>query len=314
LFALVATLLLTGCNDDDDCADCPPTNLPPQPTLANIWPHVDGTQWVYDIEFNQHLGPEFSDQPPPLPSFEELHAALQLPIPTELLESDEGLYRLRFEGQLTTESGVTAQKLVGRIYTELGGPPRIVDSQRSLLLAIARARPDCRAAILAKLGLTPDAQKSLDDAHEPFFLGAYAFAFEDSGYYGYGDLSDRHSWIYLEGDLAVGTEFSIQLVPELIDNAWLYGRIWAVGDRVVEGVAWSNVVECMYAIDLGVQTSTDENGEVIGSYRTYYYGATLFVPEFGPIACDERHVLAPEGVLGDPLPSYEEYRCRLAGG
>ncbi len=54
---------------------------------------------------------------------------------------------------------------------------------------------------------------------------------------------------------------------------------------------------------------------MIGSYRTYYYGSTLFVPEFGPIACDERHLLAPDGVLGDPLlPSYEEYRCRLAGG
>ena len=102
----------------------------------------------------------------------------------------------------------------------------------ALLLSIARARPHCRDAILAELGLTTDALKSLAGAREPFFLGGYAFAFEDSGYYWYGDLSNRHSWIYLEGDLlTVGTEFSIQLVPEFIDDAWLYGRIWAVGYR-----------------------------------------------------------------------------------
>ena len=32
---------------------------------------------------------------------------------------------------------------------------------------------------------------------------------------------------YLDGDLAVGTEFSMQLVPDLADDIWLYGRIWS---------------------------------------------------------------------------------------
>ena len=76
--------------DDDDCIDCPPADLPPEPTLANIWPHAEGTQWVYDFDFNQYAGPDLTDPPPPLPSLADLHAALQLPIPTDLIEADEG--------------------------------------------------------------------------------------------------------------------------------------------------------------------------------------------------------------------------------
>ena len=75
----------------------------------------------------------------------------------------------------------------------------------------------------------------------------------------------------------------------------------------------NNVVECMYAIDLGVQTGpTDENGEVIGSYRTYYYGATLFVPEVAPSRATSATCWPRTVSSGNPaLPSYEEYRCRL---
>ncbi len=310
LLAALPLLLLAGCRDDDDCIDCPPADLPPEPTLANIWPHADGTQWVYDFAFKQYVGPDITDPPPPLPSLADLHAALQLSIPTDLIEADAGLYRLEFDGQVTTHSGVTAQRLVGTIETVRGGA-RAVDSERALLLAVARARPDCRDVVLARLGLTRDALKSLDDAREPYFLGSYAFAFEDSGYFGYGDISTHHSWVYLADDVAVGTEFSLQLVPEILDDAWLYGRVWSVGDRVVEGVAWDNVVECMYAVDLGVQAVMNEDGESVGSVRVYFYGTTLFVPEVGPIACDERHVLAPEDVLQDPVASYQEYRCRL---
>ncbi len=310
LIILAALLLLAGCRDDDDCIDCPPADLPPEPTLANIWPHADGTQWVYDFDFNQYAGPDLTDTPPPLPSLADLHAALQLPIPTDLIEADAGTYRLEFDGQVTTESGVTAQRLVGTIESVRGGF-RAVDSQRELLLSIARARPDCRDAVLARLGLTLDALKSLDDARAPYFLGSYAFAFEDSGYFGYGDVSTHHSWVYLATDVAVGTEFSLQLLPEVFDDAWLYGRVWSVGERVVEGVAWDNVVECMYAVDLGVQEVMNEDGELIGRVRVHFYGTTLFVPEIGPIACDERHVLAPNSILQDDPAPYKEYRCRL---
>jgi hypothetical protein len=311
LLIMAAAVLVAGCNDDDDCPQCPADNLGPAPTLANIWPHADGAQWVYDLTFNQYA-PVNADPTPPMPSLAELHAALQAPVPTDLVESSTALYRLQFDGEVTTESGVTAQNLVGTYFTELG-EVRVVDSRRSLLLAIARARPDRRDAILARLGLRADQAKSLADAREPFFLGAYAFAFEDSGYFGYGDLDDHHSWVYLAGDLEVGSEFSLLLAPELIDDVWLYGKIWSVGDRIVDGVIWHDVVECLYAVDLGIVQATGEDGDLLGTARNYYYGTTLFVPAVGPIACDERHVWISTDLLQEPWTSYEEYHCRLAG-
>ena len=70
LFTVVVVLLLAGCNDDD-CVECPPPNSSAQPTLANIWPHTDRTQWVYDIEFNQYDGPGLNNSALPMPSLED---------------------------------------------------------------------------------------------------------------------------------------------------------------------------------------------------------------------------------------------------
>ena len=142
--------------------------------------------------------------------------------------------------------------------------------------------------------------------------GRTLFAFEDSGYFGYGDLNTERRWVYLGDSLAVGTEFTLQIVPDLADDIWLYGRIWSIGDRSVNGVTWHNVVECMYAFDFGVQEAVDEDGNIVDYFHSYIYGTTLFVPEVGPIACDERHMLAPDGVLQDAPPSYDIV-VRLAG-
>ncbi|MBK6898638.1 MAG: hypothetical protein IPH09_04995 [bacterium] len=82
----------------------------------------------------------------------------------------------------------------------------------------------------------------------------------------------------------------MQLVPELADDIWLYGRVWSIADRVVAGVERQNVLECMYAVDLGVATATNDEGELIGEYRAYIYCSTLYAPGFGPIASQERWV------------------------
>ena len=81
----------------------------------------------------------------------------------------------------------------------------------------------------------------------------------------------------------------MQLVPDIADDIRLYGRIWSIADRVVAGVEWRNVLECMYAIDMGIMEATNDTGEVVGHYRYYIYCATLYAPGVGPIMSRERN-------------------------
>ncbi len=303
ILSCLLLVALLGCNDDN-CIDCPDGGSDPEPTMANLWPHADGTGWIYDFAYGEYEGPAVTDSAPPLPSLQELHDALDVPVTGVVINEGLGLYRLRFDGIVTTDSGVLAQNIVGTLYNEAEksgtGTVGASDGERRLLQLIARVRPDLRPRILARLGANADALKSLDGVDLPYFLGGYAFASEDSGYYGYGDLNTSHSWVYLEGDLAVGSRFSLQLLPDLTDDIWLYGQIWSIGDRFVGGVAWPNVLECMYAIDLGLVQLTDEGGGTIGEFRPCLYGSTLFAPEFGPIAGRERRVVGVDEFLGEP--------------
>lgn len=314
--ASLLLLLLAGCNGDD-CVDCPGDPPPPQPTLANVWPHADGTGWIYDLDYSERLDPGIADPAAPLPSLQDLHDALDLPAGSQLVREDRGLYRLRFDGAVTTGSGVTAQRLTGTIYDEADpdgfGGAGAEDGERALLRLVARVRPDLRPRILARLGEDARSLKDLAGVDTPYFLGGYAFAFEDSGYYGYGDLNTSHSWVYLEGDLAVGAQFSLKLVPDLAADIWLYGQVWSIGDRTVGGVVWPNVLECMYAIDLGLSVLTDESGTAIGEFRSYIYGTTFFAPEFGPIAGRERRILAPQQIMDGPeAGTVIDYTCVIA--
>jgi len=314
LSLIFVLILAAACNDDDDSVNCPDPGAP-DPTMANIWPHADGTSWTFDIEYREILPPEVPLKAGEIPTMEELHAALQDPVPGEVVEEGDGLYRLALDGMVTTDSGATGQNVVESIYMEMpDGPVKSVNGNSSgvdpVLAMIARARPDLRSGIVSRYGLD---EKALDYIFPPLFLGGYAFAYEDSGYFGYGDLDQDHAWVYLEGDLSVGSEFSLQLVPSLANDVWLHGRIWSISDRTVGGRTYENVVECMYVIDLGETEISDENGTILGSSFPYYYGSSFFAPEVGPIAGVERHVANP--VFTPPAQGYptEEYVLDLVG-
>jgi hypothetical protein len=313
ILGIFLLLAAAGCNDDD-CDDGLTTPPADQPTMANIWPHADGNDWVYDLEFNVHAAQEAVDPVPPLPTMAELHTALGQPIATEQISSDPGLYRLTFEGNVTTDTGVTGQNLVERVYDVVWEERKSASpaGDDDFLRTLARSRPDLRPAIAERLGLPAESlDKSLDEAGHLFFLGAYAFAAEDSGYFGYGDLNTQHAWVYLEGDLEVGSTFSLQLVPDLTDDVWLYGEIWSVGDREVGGVQYANVVECMYLVDMGIANVTDAYGNPEGEFRSYMYGVTLFVPELGPVACQERRIVAPDEVVAPGEGGIFEFLCEI---
>lgn len=319
ILAAAVALPLAGCLDDDDCEcpACPDVADPPAPTLDNIWPHADGTAWLYDLTVREYTSAGLGDDPPPLPTWAQIDSLLNEPVDAELDGEDVGLYGLEFDGDVVTDTGVTGQDLVETIYADIwsedvkAAPARL----DPVLALVARARPDLRPAIAARLGLDEAAlaaalaDKALDSMGALFFLGAYAFAAEDDGYYGYGDLNTEHAWTYLEGPLAGGATWTLQLVPDLADDIWLHGYIWSVEDVALGGRTWHHAVDVLYLVDMGLQMVTDESGNIIGEFQSYMYGHTVFAPEVGPVACIERRFIGPDGILQDGGPQWLESVC-----
>ena len=308
LVAMTALLfLLPACNDDDECPTCPDTGTP-APTMANIWPHADGTAWTFDGVYRESTVPTpVKDYGTEIPPMDDLHAALGEPLPGVVTMEEDGLYRFAFDGETTTLSGATGQKVVETMFA---APPE--DGPDPLLALIARARPDLRPALAARYGIGTKDFSEVPGS--PYFLGGYCFSAEEEGYFGYGDVDQNHSWVYLEGDLSVGSEFSLQLVPALTDGVWLYGRVWSLGDRTVNGIDYENVLEVMYVIDLGESMVTDEQGNLLGTSHPYMYGNSFFVPEVGPVEGTERRVFpTPDPVEKSVEGEYFEYVFDLVG-
>ena len=76
-------------------------------------------------------------------------------------------------------------------------------------------------------------------------------------------------------------------------------------------MVWPAALECMYVVDLGVTEFADEEGDLLGSARSGMYGATIDVPEVGPVASHERRVLIGDGVLQEPAHMTFESRNTL---
>ena len=316
-----ALFLVSACNDDDDnCVDCPAVGAA-TPTMANIWPHEDGTAWTYDLEYRElEPVPGANAKEGEIPTMEELHSALQEPMVGIVTLEGDGLYRFAFDGLITTDTGAVGQHVRETFFVDLDEMTKDIPEEGSTdgtptfadrtLAMIARARPDLRQALVSSYGLD---EKSLGNITPPMFLGGYAFSAEEEGYFSYGDLDQNHSWVYLEGDLTVGSEFSLQLVPVIADDIWLYGRVWSVEERTIGGRIFENVLECMYVVDFGESTATDENGNVIAAIYPYFYGVTLFAPDLGPVAGIERRVEFNFSVIRDPEPAMFEYVMDLVG-
>jgi len=308
LLGIFLLLSFSACNDEDDPV-CP-GDTAPTPSLANVWPHTDGTTWFYDIAYQEFYLP-FPDQAQAdksgtedLPDMATLHADLQNPPAGTPSISETCILRLALAGEVTTDSGVTAQNMESSLYfpessKRNGSPLFVQNAPDNMLQIIAEARPDLAESLEPFID---PAAKTIARINPPIFLDGYAFSAEDDGIFGYGDVDAEHSWIYLPADLEVGTEFSIQLLPSISDDLFLYGSIWSIGDLVKDGISYRNVLECMYAIDLGMVNIVDEEGNLIGEFHSYMYGSIHYAPGFGPIKSLERRYLGPSSLNGSDNP------------
>jgi hypothetical protein len=109
-------------------------------------------------------------------------------------------------------------------------------------------------------------------------------------------------WVHLDGALTPGHEFSTPLAEGLADGIVLHNRVWRVRSFDVMGETVAGCLECFYVLDMGVQRSTDESGEINGYFRGYGYGVVIYAPEVGPVYCKEKRLFAPDSILQD-VPS-----------
>jgi hypothetical protein len=224
-----------------------------------------------------------------------------------------GIYRLQFDGMLTTMSGATGQNLVETFEAvPPAKPARPASAARpnaAFLARLLRARPDLQDRIA---GAAPGASDSPMDTPQLLllFLDGGAWVKSDQWIGAYGDLDTLLAWKYLESDLSPGHEFSHQLVPKIASDVFLHGRVQRRLTWNTEVGTHENALECLYLIDYGVSTATDQDGLPIGFFRDIDYGAVVYAPEVGPVYCYERVLVTVGDTLG---PGLGDARLQLVG-
>ncbi len=304
------TVLLTGLMAGA-CHDEP--KPPREPTLSNAWPNQDRRAWTYELTASQWSTLPVAPFPAEVvfATHEEVPAAPTLAEAASLLDeqftgtpvaSDQALYTLQFLGTTTTESGARGQNLVAT----LDGEPLLAKSaavegleagtDQALLVRVALARPDLRARIQARLGSAHLAE--IDPL--PLFLRDGVWEKTEDWIGRYGDLSADLAWLYLEADLDVGHEFTLQLVPELAEDVFLHGRVHGRVTVENEVGTYPGALEVIYQIDYGGSEVTDINGEVQGYARLFDLARIVYAAGVGPVESEERalYMLGEQSVQG----------------
>ena len=340
LILLVSVLLPSGCSKDAPvapsqdgatalsdgvrlAADLAPTADPrggPPANLRNIWPNDDGREWTYRIDQRKWTAPDLRiystrAEVPPIPSLDDVVALLgNHPIGSNPVEESSG-YRLKFNGTKTTLSGATGQNLEATVF-EVGGESArpLADAAKAataveasgFIRALVRARPDLREKFqrrwpeAARIQAAPS---GIATVYLPLFL--FGNAFEKTREYigSYGDLNLDLAWKYLESDLRPGSEFSMQLIPDLADDVFLHVRVLNVGTVVTALGSFPRAIEVLYFVDYGVNEETDGLGNPIGFSGAFGYGTITYAPRVGPVASYERPLVD----VGEPLhPGYHD--------
>jgi hypothetical protein len=302
LLAALLTALLAGCLGNHD----PVGPRGPGATLATLWPNDDGRSWSYQVVDRQWPDGGWTTYPtlaavPPAPSMSQVAALLDTLRAGTVGSADTAAFVLRFQGMITTQSGVTRQNLTETLITPsspgLGLPAPT--ARAAFLARLYRARPDLRVALRARL---PFLALPADTLHRYVANLLHGYAWEKTTRWigTYGDVDTLLAWKFLTSNLIPGSEFTHQLVPALASDVFLHGRILSRRRVVTPAGVFENAVVCAYLIDYGTTALTDPSGNPTGYTRFFDYGSVSYADQTGPVACYERRMLAVGGVsIGD---------------
>ena len=240
-----------------------------QPSLDSLWPSTDGMRFTYDCAYREFL----------------------------FNESVDGTAWLQFSGQASTPAG-QAQVLLG------AQPPLPVRSKSpypGVLGQVWRARPDLRAKIASLYG---DGGKDDADFWYSSFIHTGLFRKSSDGIRMWQDYWDHSTWTYLQGEIALGASFVVQILPEVSDDMFLHGTVVEVAAVVTTGAGtFDNAVKVAYRLDYGTQDMRDEDGNLQGKVRSEMRGYVYYVPDVGPVAMlQEFYLLASLDCGEQPCP------------
>ncbi len=241
-------------------------------SIDALWPNDDHRAWDYALHFEAYDGSG---------------------------QVVDGQVRLWLDGTTVAAGDVAAQYLR---QAWLGGPvptfavassPAVADP---LLRNLFVARPDLRAAIQ---------RVAADESACPLFAPNPGYSLLLDGELAYRktaddvsawrcDLASTRAWQWLASDLAVGSTFTLQLIPDLASNVLLHGTVGAVEDVTVPAGTFTGCVRVDYVVDYGTSTCVDSDGNVLGTARYETQGWVRYAPGVGPVESREG-LVAVEG-------------------
>lgn len=242
---------------------------------ATLWPHADGLAWTY-AQHSESL------VPPTAPVDRTVRALL--------------------DGTVTTPGGFEAQFFTGQL---LSGPAAKATagedaaSADPFLRQLVRARPDLRAAVLAKAAMLPCVLVRSPGFDTVLLSPQFALRTTASEACAWRcDVADVRSWQWLGADFTPGATFTLQLIPDLANNVFLHGTVGAVEPVTVPAGAFASCVRMDYVVDYGTSVCTDQGGSPLGTYRAETRGSIHFAPSVGPVRVSEEFVPYVEATGG----------------
>ena len=267
-----------------------------------VWPHEDGTGWAY------HLTSRIWDQPPPVlyPTRDEV-PVLSMDDAIRLLETEPtganpetstGSYRLQFNGLITTLSGVSRQNLQETLEqgatataTSATAPSATPQPGPAFMQLLRRARPDLAKKLdrnAPSMAMRAGVTQVAATLFHPTLLHGYAWEQTDQWIGTYGDLNQQIAWIFLTPDLRPGSEFTLQLVPDLANDVFLHARVLRWKSVETEAGTFNRALDVVYLVDFGVSEVTDVDGNTLGYTRSTLFGTIDYAVGVGPVASYER--------------------------
>ena len=302
----VLALLAVACNDDKGSG--------PAIDLQNSWPNEDGRFWAYELDgafFADSVAVTVYDTPaevPPAPTLAEAIQLLQAALPSKPARTQHAQYVLQFAGTDTTESGATGQNLESTLDGQpvaalaAGGAARWSNS--AFTAGLRRARPD----LWRRLQTGPAGALIRADSFEVLpgtllFLSGGAWEKGMERIVRYGPLDLDPSWQYLEANLRIGHEFSLQLIKSLASDVFLHARMHRYLTVTTQAGVYANALEVVYLVDFGIAAILGgPGGQPMGYARGFAVGTVVYSPSVGPIWSEERGIY----FVGDGSPTGPE--------
>lgn len=252
------------------CSESDPAtpNKPELATVSGIWPAAEGLFWVYSMESKG-----FEDVGELYPDRESVP-----PIP-----------------DMETLFAELSNSPTGTVLEDGSGEYRIEFTWGDF------PGPETESFLVEKSWKN----QSGDDPEVPMPLGFNGKWIRTSDRI-YVQAGNDLTWVHLDGSLAPDHEFRVPLYELYTSGIYLETRIRRYMSIEVSGRQYNNCLEVSYVLDMGINQSTDEEGNSNGFFQAFVFGSIIYAPEVGPIYCHEKGHVGP-GILNERTATLKEF-------